>query len=130
MDAPTQALHRTGSTSFEDDDLPEPIAGLRHSVNPPPPLNPLRLGRLALIIAIVVVAGLLVGFLPRLKSRAAVRAESRELSVPTVTVVTPSPAKAPPALALSGEIKPLIDASIYARANGYVRRWLVDLGAH
>jgi membrane fusion protein (multidrug efflux system) len=47
----------------------------------------------------------------------------------TVSTIAPSPAKAGPPLVLSGELKAEIEAPIYARASGYVRRWLVDLGA-
>jgi RND family efflux transporter MFP subunit len=56
--------------------------------------------------------------------------DTRELAVPTVAVVSPAPAANAEPLVLSGELRPVIEASIYARANGYVRRWLVDLGAH
>ena len=33
-------------------------------------------------------------------------------------------------LDLPGSVLPLQETSVYARANGYVRRWLVDIGAH
>ena len=59
-----------------------------------------------------------------------VRNETRELAVPTVDVTSPEPAKAAPPLLFSGEVKALSEAAIYARANGYVRRWLADIGAH
>jgi RND family efflux transporter MFP subunit len=81
-------------------------------------------------VLVVLAVGVVAGLLPRLHKRAQVVAETRELSVPTVTIVSPVAAKAPPPLVLSGELKPLIDAPIYARATGYVRRWVVDLGAH
>jgi RND family efflux transporter MFP subunit len=48
----------------------------------------------------------------------------------TVDVASPAPAPAAPPIVLSGEVKALAEAAIYARANGYVRRWLVDIGAH
>jgi RND family efflux transporter MFP subunit len=34
------------------------------------------------------------------------------------------------ALVLPGSVLPLQETSVYARANGYVRRWLVDIGDH
>lgn len=70
-----------------------------------------------------------VGWMPRLRERKAVRGESLELAVPTVAVVQSAPAKAAPPLTLSGELKPQTEAAIYARASGYVHRWLVDIGA-
>jgi RND family efflux transporter MFP subunit len=33
-------------------------------------------------------------------------------------------------LVLPGSVLPLQETSVYARANGYVRRWLVDIGDH
>jgi len=67
--------------------------------------------------------------LPRWRQRAALRSETRELAIPTVTVVSATPGKQQAALVLSAEVRPFIEAPIYARANGYVKRWLVDLGA-
>jgi RND family efflux transporter MFP subunit len=55
-------------------------------------------------------------------------AETSESAIPTVTVVSPTPGKAAGGLLLSAEIKPWIEAPIYARASGYLKRWLVDLG--
>jgi RND family efflux transporter MFP subunit len=88
-----------------------------------------RLGRLFFFAAILFAAALVFGLLPRLRERRVAIADSHELAQPTVAVVHPAPAKAGPPLVLSGELKPVTEASIHARVNGYVRRWLVDLGA-
>ncbi len=92
-----------------------------------PPSGP-RLGKIWIVAAVVVAGAFAIGFLPRAKERAAVRHETRELSVVTVDVTTPAPAKASAPLVFSGELKALSEAAIHARANGYVRRWLVDIG--
>src|SRR5262249_44445256 len=91
--------------------------------------RPPRLGRLFFVILVLLAIGVAVGILPRLRQHAAVVAETHELAIPTVNLVNPAPGKAPPPLQLSGELKPLIDAPIYARATGYVRKWDVDIGA-
>ena len=91
----------------------------------PPP----RAGRLIFIAAILFAVAFIFGLLPRLRERRAVAADTRELAQPTVLVVSPAPAKAGAPLVLSGELKAVTEASIHARVNGYVRRWLVDLGA-
>ena len=57
-------------------------------------------------------------------------AETRELSIPTVTVVSPKPGQSTSGLPLPAEIKPWVETPIYARANGYLKRRLVDIGAH
>lgn len=94
----------------------------------PPPSAP-RLGKM-LVIAVIFAAGAFaLGFFPRAKERAVVGHETRELSMVTVDFTSPAPAKASAPLVFSGEMKALSEAAIYARANGYVRRWLVDIGA-
>jgi RND family efflux transporter MFP subunit len=89
-----------------------------------------RLGLLFLIVLVLAAGAFAVGFIPRSKERAVVKNETRELSVPTVDVTSPAPGKAAAPLLFSGEVKALSEAAIYARASGYVRRWLVDIGTH
>jgi RND family efflux transporter MFP subunit len=55
--------------------------------------------------------------------------ETRELAIQTVSVACPGPGKAAAGLVVPAEVKPLLEAPIYARANGYLKRWLVDIGA-
>jgi len=81
------------------------------------------------VVGALIVVGLVAGLIPRWHQRNVLRAETAELAIPTVNVTTPSPGQAAPGLLLPGEIKPLIEATIYARASGYVKRWLVDIGA-
>jgi membrane fusion protein (multidrug efflux system) len=111
-------------------DVPKPASGPHH-----PPLNqphskPPRLGRLFFFIAIGVGVAFVAGLMPRVKERQQTIDDTRDLAVPTVAIVNPVSGKFTEPLVLSGELRPLIEASIYARANGYVRRWVVDLGAH
>ena len=89
-----------------------------------------KLRRAALVAAVLVVAGALAGLLPRWHHRSALRAETRELAIQTVTVVSPTPGKATTGLTLPAEVRPWLEAPIYARASGYLKRWLVDIGAH
>ncbi len=110
-------------------------------MNPPPtPLQPepattprderrVRLGPIALVAAVLVGLAFAAGMLPRIQARQAVARETRELSVPTVAVVTPVPGDASAGIELPAEIKAFVEAPIYARASGYVKRWLVDIGA-
>lgn len=94
--------------------------------NSPPPL---KLGRwLALAIALTVVA-LAAGFIPRLRHRQVLAADTRELAIPTVNVVLAQAGAPSSSLLLPAEIRPFIEAPIYARASGYMTNWLVDIGA-
>jgi RND family efflux transporter MFP subunit len=92
-------------------------------------MEPPRLGRIALAIGIVVAIAAFAGFLPRWRQRDVLRAGTQELAVPTVITVAPSEGKNQAGLALPAEIKAWIEAPIYARASGYLKRWMVDLGA-
>jgi len=102
-----------------------------------PPLDPdattaphstIQFGRLAIVVAILIIVGLVIGFVPRWHQHNVLLTEIAELATPTVNVTSPTPGQAVPGLLLPGEIKPIIEASIYARASGYVKRWLVDIG--
>lgn len=90
---------------------------------------PARLGLFAIVALILVVAGLAIGFFPRWTKRHALDAETRELAITTVTVVSPEPGKSVTGTFLPAEVKALIEAPIYARASGYLKKWYVDLGA-
>ncbi|MGC8988764.1 MAG: efflux RND transporter periplasmic adaptor subunit [Verrucomicrobiia bacterium] len=91
--------------------------------------SPPKLSRAALVALMLIVAAVIAGLLPRLRHRSTLAIETRELAVPTVAVVSPMPGKPTPGLPLPAEIKPWIEAPIYARASGYLKRWLADLGA-
>jgi RND family efflux transporter MFP subunit len=82
-----------------------------------------------LAAAVLVVLGVVAGLVPRWQRRAVLRAETRELAIQSVSVVSPAPCEAAPGLALPAEIKPFLESPIYARASGYLKRWLVDIGA-
>jgi hypothetical protein len=66
------------------------------------PANGPRVGRVVVVALLVVGAAFAFGLIPRLKQRAEVHADTRELALPTVSTVSPSPAKAGPPLVLSG----------------------------
>ncbi|WP_298747865.1 efflux RND transporter periplasmic adaptor subunit [uncultured Brevundimonas sp.] len=53
---------------------------------------------------------------------------SREAAIPTVRLIRAAPAEAGGKLVLSAEIQAWNTADIHARTNGYVDRWLVDIG--
>jgi RND family efflux transporter MFP subunit len=86
------------------------------------------MGRVALAAVVVLAFALVAGFVPRLRARHNLAEQTRELTVPTVSVTAPAPGKSAAGVALPAEIKPYVEAPIYARASGYLRRWLVDIG--
>ena len=77
-------------------------------------------------VALVVTAGIL----PRVRARQEVRAETDELAVPAVTVAHPQISTAQQEEVLPANIQPYISAPIFARTNGYLKSWYLDIGAH
>src|SRR5476649_304840 len=91
---------------------------------------PSRYRRLLYAGGCVLLIALFVGFVPRWLQRQTAAADTNALAVATVAVVSPTFGTPPNGLSLPAEVKPWLEASIYARANGYLKRWLVDIGAH
>jgi RND family efflux transporter MFP subunit len=72
-----------------------------------------------------------VGFVPRWLHRAAMKDDELKAAaeVARVRVARATRSETSAGLSLPGSIDPLQETSVYARANGFVRRWLVDIGA-
>src|ERR1017187_4087981 len=92
--------------------------------------RPIRLRRIGGAVAALILVGFIIGFIPRWHQRAVLRAEMIELSPPSVSVISATPSQPASGLLLPAEVKPWVEAPIFARANGYLKRWLVDIGAH
>ena len=73
---------------------------------------------------------LLYGIIDRMHTSAALRVETADLAVPTVTVVTPQRGAPLQEIVLPGNVQPFTQSPIFARTNGYLRRWYFDIGAH
>src|SRR5262249_58229145 len=54
--------------------------------------------------------------------------ETGEMAVPAVAVVTPAHGAPQEEIVLPGTMQAFTDAPIYARTNGYLKRWYVDIG--
>src|SRR5438874_5943641 len=89
-----------------------------------------RFRRILIVGGAVVLIALVVGFIPRLRERQTAVADTAQLAIPVVTVVSPSANTIGSGLNLPAEVRPWQDASIFARVNGYLKSWLVDIGAH
>jgi RND family efflux transporter MFP subunit len=88
----------------------------------------------AAVIAVVVLACVAVvvasGVIPRLRARQALREQTRLSAEPTITIVHPQAGSPAEEVVLPGNIQAFIDAPIYARTNGYLKKWYFDIGAH
>jgi RND family efflux transporter MFP subunit len=86
---------------------------------------------LALTIALIAVAALLVsGIWSRVRARTALDAETAQAALPAVSVVSPKRTSPADELILPGNVEPFITSPIYARTNGYLKKWYFDIGAH
>jgi RND family efflux transporter MFP subunit len=92
----------------------------------PPPL--VGLGRIAKITAILVVIGLAIGIVPRWFAHRALAAEDKADALPVVSVISPSVSQPDLSTPLPAEVRPFVQAPIYARASGYLKNWYVDIG--
>ena len=92
--------------------------------------NPLRRW-LGVAIAVVVVAVLLVtGILSRVRARTKLKAETNQVALTSVSVVAPKQTAPAEEIILPGNVQPFITSPVYARTNGYLKKWYFDIGAH
>jgi RND family efflux transporter MFP subunit len=89
-----------------------------------------RLQRAALAVATVLFVAFVVEFLVRLHSRHALahEAQASAATVPTVDVVQVHDNTGAGTLTLPGETAAWYESTIYARVDGYVAKWYVDIG--
>src|SRR6202142_774491 len=86
---------------------------------------------LGVAIAVIVVAALLIsGIWSRVKARTTLNAETAQLALPAVSVVSPKQTAPAEEIILPGNVQPFITSPIYARTNGYLKKWYFDIGAH
>ena len=92
------------------------------------PTDSRLLKRIGVIAAIVAVLLVIYGILSRRHTDHDLANWTSDQAVPTVTVIQPKATAAGDALVLPGNLQALNSASIYARTNGYVSKWFVDIG--
>ncbi len=83
------------------------------------------------ILSLTVVTGVVVsGIVPRMKADEVLRTETNYLAARTVAVTQPKRGTPTQEITLPASIQAYADAPIYARTNGYLRRWYADIGTH
>jgi RND family efflux transporter MFP subunit len=86
---------------------------------------------LIVLMALAAVAALVIsGILPRMKAAEELRSETAALAIPTVSVVQPKRGTPTQTVTLPANIQPYADAPIFARTNGYLKKWYTDIGTH
>lgn len=84
-----------------------------------------------IVIVAVLIAGTAVirGIHSRIDAAAAVREKTLERAVLSVQVIHPKRGEMKDEIALPGNIQAFVDAPVYARTNGYLKKWYFDIGA-
>jgi RND family efflux transporter MFP subunit len=83
-----------------------------------------------LMVPAVLVTSAFIGTKARQKTSQQLNATTRSLEIQTVKVIHPQRGNASSDLALPGMIQAFSQSPIYARVDGYVRTWYVDIGTH
>lgn len=116
----------------EIDELKRQLADARRNNAAPRRAGPSTgtLVLLAVLILALVAGGFFAGYLPRQKRESILAAETKAevASLPVVTAVKVKRAPAQTELTLPGNIQAVTEAPILARATGYIKRRLVDIG--
>ncbi|HUA64327.1 MAG TPA: efflux RND transporter periplasmic adaptor subunit [Alphaproteobacteria bacterium] len=92
--------------------------------------TPVSLRRIAEIALVLIVIGLVIGLVPRWIARHRLLAQTRADTDPIVSVVSAVPEKSDLGTPLPANVQAFIEASIHARASGYLTNWFVDIGDH
>lgn len=87
--------------------------------------TPRQIAIAAAVVALLVVAA---GIFTRMRSDRQLEQAASEAGIVPVEVIVPRRPSEPDALMLPGSVQALNSAAINARTNGYLRRWLVDIG--
>jgi multidrug efflux pump subunit AcrA (membrane-fusion protein) len=86
---------------------------------------------LGLAIALLAIAALLVsGIVSRVRARTTLKAETAQIALTAVSVVSPKQTAPAEEIILPGNVQPFITSPVYARTNGYLKKWYFDIGAH
>jgi membrane fusion protein (multidrug efflux system) len=102
-----------------------------HSVttNHPAPAN--KRTKALVLVATVLVAGLVLalGIVPRLRAHDKLVQASQATARPTVVVTNVTRSTLAAELTLPANVRAFEATTLYSRANGYLSKWLVDIGA-
>jgi RND family efflux transporter MFP subunit len=113
----------------------EPASEAATRLDPPDPGERQRSPRPALLLGLALVTGILgLGIYSGVRTRSAADATLKrttaDAAVPVVSVISPTASASTREIRLPGTTQAFTDAPIFARTNGYVKRWYFDIGAH
>ncbi len=121
------------------DNMTQPSATPPHALDPEFPQQPdiasdARVGRgyvvLGGILAILFAAAVIYGIHSRTTHEDTLKSATEAAAIPTVNTTYPSGGANAQEVILPGNVQAFIETPIYARTNGYLKKWYFDIGAH
>jgi RND family efflux transporter MFP subunit len=110
-------------TQIKEDRIEEP------SMVEPATKSPRRW--LMLLLTVAALAAILTfGIRSRIKAEASLRTIAAQAAVVSVSIVQPKLTAQAQEVILPGNVQPFITSPIYARTDGYLKKWYFDIGAH
>ena len=82
------------------------------------------------VAAVVLLVVIVLGILSRAAAERSLKKNTEAAAVLDVAVIHPMVTSTSPEIALPGNTQAYVDTPIYARTNGYLRKWYFDIGAH
>jgi len=79
--------------------------------------------------AAVLAYGIYVGLRSRVRADSALKQETLEAAVATVSITHPKPQALAEEVVLPGNVQAFVATPIYARINGYLKKWYFDIGS-
>ena len=95
-----------------------------------PPISGRRAVLLLFLVLAVAVVIAVLGIVPRLRARTKLRQQTDALATPDVLVAKAQQGEAAQEVVLPGNLQAYVDSGIYARTDGYLKKWYFDIGAH
>lgn len=94
-----------------------------------PPISGRKAVLLLLVVLAVAVIIAVLGIVPRLRARTKLQQNTDALAIPDVVVARPQNGRPSQELVLPGNVQAYVDSGIYARTDGYLKKWYFDIGA-
>ena len=110
--------------------MTESSKGLEEPNSHPPTSSRSRLLGWFIVLSLVFLIVGLYNILQRRSERGVLAQQTERLSVPHVAVIHATPVESDPGLILPGNIQSYVESPIYARTNGYLKKWYKDIGSH
>lgn len=94
-----------------------------------PPISGRKAALIVLVLLIAAIAFAFAGIVPRLRARTTLQNQTDALAAPSVVVAKPQLGTPSQQVVLPGSIQAYTDSGIYARTDGYLKKWYIDIGA-